>query len=72
MLYMLTIISIYFNILGTSVDLLVVVKGLGQIRTVSSKNNESLQVRTAEVFDHTCLSLRIEIWEPDIIQRYIY
>lgn len=55
---------------GTSKDILVAVKGLGQVRTVSTQNKESLQVRNVEVLDHTSLSLKIEIWEPDIIRRY--
>lgn len=56
----------------TNIDILVAVKGLGHVRTVSTQNKESLQVRTVEVFDHTCLSLKIEIWELDIILRYIH
>lgn len=54
----------------TYVDILGVVRGLGPIRSVTTKNNENLQVRTVEVFDHTAPSLKIEIWEPDIILRY--
>ncbi|CAH1155516.1 unnamed protein product, partial [Phaedon cochleariae] len=51
------------------IDILVAVRGLGQVRTVTSKSNEMMQVRTVEVFDHTSPNLKIEIWEPDIIQR---
>ncbi|KAJ8934928.1 hypothetical protein NQ314_013087 [Rhamnusium bicolor] len=55
----------------TNVDILAVVRGLGPIRTVTTRNNDNLQVRTVEVFDHTSPSLKIEIWEPDIISRSI-
>ncbi|KAG5897442.1 hypothetical protein JTB14_002703 [Gonioctena quinquepunctata] len=58
---------------GTSIkdyiDVLAVVRGLGQIRTIKSTSSETLPVRTVEVFDHTSPNLKIEIWEPDIIRR---
>ncbi|XP_074026715.1 meiosis specific with OB domains hold'em isoform X2 [Leptinotarsa decemlineata] len=51
------------------IDVLAVVRGLGQVRTITSKTNEIMLVRTVEVFDHTCPSLKIDIWDPDIINR---
>ncbi|KAJ8917450.1 hypothetical protein NQ315_005497 [Exocentrus adspersus] len=59
------------NIKDTHVDILGAIRGLGAIRTINTKNKETLQVRTIEVFDHTAPSLKIEIWEPDIISRSI-
>ncbi|XP_072397661.1 meiosis-specific with OB domain-containing protein [Diabrotica undecimpunctata] len=51
-------------------NILVVVKGLNEIRTNISKNtNETYTVRTVEVFDHTSPNLRIDIWDSDIIHR---
>uniref|UniRef100_A0A6P7G0N5 Meiosis-specific with OB domain-containing protein n=1 Tax=Diabrotica virgifera virgifera TaxID=50390 RepID=A0A6P7G0N5_DIAVI len=51
-------------------NILVVVKGLNEIRTNISKNtNETYTVRTVEVFDHSSPNLRIDIWDSDIIQR---
>ncbi|XP_060516986.1 meiosis-specific with OB domain-containing protein isoform X2 [Cylas formicarius] len=54
---------------GFFVDVLGAVRGLGPIRTVTTKNDETIQVREIEVFDHTCPSLRITLWEPDLIHR---
>ncbi|KAJ8966403.1 hypothetical protein NQ317_009635 [Molorchus minor] len=54
---------------GTYVDILAIVRGLGPNRTVTTKNNENLQVRTIELFDHTSPSLKVDIWEPDVISR---
>ncbi|XP_057666084.1 meiosis-specific with OB domain-containing protein [Diorhabda carinulata] len=52
------------------VNILVVVKGLSEIRNVSSRNNnETYTIRTVDVFDHTSPSLKLEIWENHIIQR---
>ncbi|CAH1992327.1 unnamed protein product [Acanthoscelides obtectus] len=51
------------------VDILVVVKSLGTIRTVKARTSETLQVRTVEVFDQTSTSMKIEVWESDIIAR---
>ncbi|CAH1109944.1 unnamed protein product [Psylliodes chrysocephalus] len=52
------------------VNILVIVKGLGPIRTCNSRtNNETFTIRTVEVFDHTSPSLKVDIWENDIIQR---
>lgn len=51
-------------------NILVIVKGLGPIRTCNSRtNNETFTIRTVEVFDHTSPSLKVDIWENDIIQR---
>ncbi|KAJ8952495.1 hypothetical protein NQ318_003291, partial [Aromia moschata] len=55
------------SIKDTYVDILAAVRGLSSIRTVTTKNNENLQVRTVEVFDHTSPSLKINLWEPDLI-----
>lgn len=60
-----------FYVLDTKVDILVAVKVLWQTKTIT-RNNENLQVRTIEVFDQTCPNLKIEIWETDIIQRYLH
>nr|CAH7754922.1 unnamed protein product [Callosobruchus chinensis] len=41
------------SIKDLKVDILAVVKSLGNIRTVKARSSETLQVRTIEVFDHT-------------------
>ncbi|KAL1491662.1 hypothetical protein ABEB36_012224 [Hypothenemus hampei] len=51
------------------VDILGAVRGINETRTVSTWRNETLQVREIEIFDHTAPSLKITLWEPDIINR---
>ncbi|XP_066262542.1 meiosis-specific with OB domain-containing protein [Euwallacea similis] len=50
-------------------DVLGAVRGLNSIRTVNTKNNQTIQVRDVEVFDYSAPSFKISIWEPDIITR---
>ncbi|XP_030752470.1 meiosis-specific with OB domain-containing protein [Sitophilus oryzae] len=51
------------------VDILGAVRNLGQIRMINSKNGEPIQVRQIDLFDHTCSSLKVTLWEPDMINR---
>ncbi|CAG9767901.1 unnamed protein product [Ceutorhynchus assimilis] len=50
-------------------DILGAVKGVNQIRSIKSRTGEMLQVREIELFDHTAPTLKVSLWEPDLINR---
>ncbi|XP_076270084.1 meiosis specific with OB domains hold'em [Rhynchophorus ferrugineus] len=57
-------------------DILGALRGLGQIRMINSRfdanqmmKSEKIQLREIELFDHTSPSLKVTLWDPDLIKR---
>ncbi|XP_044267622.1 meiosis-specific with OB domain-containing protein [Tribolium madens] len=51
------------------VDILGAIRSVGNVRTVSTKRGQEMQLREIVIFDHTSGGLKITIWDSDIIAR---
>lgn len=50
-------------------DVLGAIRGINPTRTINTKSGQAMEMREIEVFDHTCPSFKITLWEPELITR---
>nr|XP_001813294.2 PREDICTED: meiosis-specific with OB domain-containing protein isoform X2 [Tribolium castaneum] len=57
------------NLKERFVDILGAIRSVGNVRTITTKRGQQMQLREIVIFDHTSSGLKISIWDPDIITR---